>query len=189
MRGVARSESEVNINKKKLSDVRLQRVISEINEFQTRSTDHLRKDATKKAKELLWFFSLFTVYVMFGIFLFFYIEECSGAARPNDDSVLLKDEIAFPEIKNSTKNCLNIYKSFIVSKSVNNITSESDVSVEDFANTSFSFANFLKGCEEILKKGLKPVVIKEAKIPECVVTEYKLLKYAEFVVFTLLLIG
>ena len=52
-----------------------------------------------------------------------------------------------------------------------------------------SFDIFYKGCVEILKKGLKPVVIKKAKVPECVVTEYKLLKYAEFVVFTLLLIG
>ena len=185
VRGAVRRESEAHT--KKLSDVRLKRVISEINEFQTRSNDHLKKDTTRKAKELLWFFSLFTVYVMFGIFLFFYIEECSGAARPQDNSVLLKDEIAYPRLKNSTQNCLNLYKNYIVSRGLKATTHE--VSVEEFANTSMSFDIFYKGCVEILKKGLKPVVIKKAKVPECVVTEYKLLKYAEFVVFTLLLIG
>lgn len=185
VRGAVRRESEAHT--KKLSDVRLERVISEINEFQTRSNDHLKKDTTRKAKELLWFFSLFTVYVMFGIFLFFYIEECSGAARPQDNSVLLKDEIAYPKIKNSTQNCLNIYRNYIVSRGLRE--APQDVSVDDYANTSLSFNTFYKGCVEILEKGLKPVVIKKAKVPECVVTEYKLLKYAEFVVFTLLLIG
>ena len=184
---MGRRDSEVRANN--MSDVRLQRVISEINEFQTRSEDQLMKDTTKKAKQLLWFFSLFTVYVMFGIFLFFYIEECSGASRPKDDSVLHEDVVEYPKIKNATQNCLNIYKALIVSKRANNVSRSSDVRIEDFANTTFSFETFRIQCSQLLEAGLKPVVKEKAKVPECVVTEYKLLKYAEFVVFTLLLIG
>uniref|UniRef100_A0A7M5V2B8 Potassium channel domain-containing protein n=1 Tax=Clytia hemisphaerica TaxID=252671 RepID=A0A7M5V2B8_9CNID len=174
---------------KKISDVRLQRVISEIQEFQTRSDDHLMKDTTKKAKELLWFFSIFVVYVMFGLFLFFYIEECSGASKPPDDSVLHEDVVAYPKFKNATQNCINIYKGIVVSRRINNLTDVADVRIEDFVNETFNFEKFHEGCLKIMGRALKPVVIHKAKVPKCEVNEYELLKYAEFVIFTILLIG
>jgi len=181
--------SNNNSNTKKLSNVRLQRVISEINEFQIRSEDHLKKDTTKKAKELLWFFSIFVVYVMFGVFLFFYIEECSGADKALDQSVLHEDIIEYPKYKNITQNCVNMYKGLIVSRGIRNITNISDVRLEDFSNETYNFDSFLGGCEEILRRAHKPVVIKKAKVTKCEVDEYELLKYAEFVIFTVLLIG
>ena len=126
---------------------------------------------------------------MFGLFLFFYIEECSGASKPPDDSVLHEDVIKYPKFKNVTQNCINIYKGIVVSRRINNLTDVADVRIEDFVNETFNFEKFHEECLQIMGRALKPVVIHKAKIPKCEVNEYELLKYAEFVIFTILLIG
>ena len=139
----------------------------------------LKKCIKKQVKELLWLFFTFCVYIVFGMFLFFYIEECSGAPKPSDDSYVHKDRTTNARYKNATASCIDLTHVFELN------TNSSTDEIENNQTT----INFLSFCGLDLMNASLPVVTKNATKASCYIDEWALLKYAEFTIFTCLTIG
>ena len=166
-----------------ISTVRLEKVISEINDYHRRTELELKKSVKTQAKELAWFFSIFVIYVMFGAFLFFYIEECSDASMASDSSIPpLTNQTEVPKYKNISFTCEKIFESFCAFADGNNTVS---------ANywRSLAYERFYNECKRLVEEAPIPVVVKLAHERNCEVNALQLLKYAEFTIFTLLTIG
>jgi len=141
----------------------------------------LKKCIKKQVKELLWLFFAFCVYIVSGMFLFFYIEECSGAPKPNDSSYVHNDLAVDARYENITASCIDLTHIFELAK---NSTGANESNC-----TNVTQASFLEFCRLDLVNASLPVVTKKATEPICHIDEWTLLKYAEFTIFTCLTIG
>ena len=146
-----------------------------------------------QVKQLVKLFILFTFYIVSGMFLFFYIEECSNAGKPGDHSYLHSDILADGEFGNRTELCINLTQTFDNQYNVSNSTSTQNISTINFTTdtnrTTEEYMNFRIFCQAELANATGQVVTKQAKRGDCVVNEFTLLKYAEFTIFTCLTIG
>lgn len=182
--GIRIEGSDAELRSRSMSTIRLDKVISEIKEFHWRTENQLKKSVKKQAKELGWFFAIFVIYIMFGTFLFFYIEECSGASTPNDNSIPYYP-MEISKHNNLNKTCLDLYDAFI-----EEIVKKSDLNVTLISNQSGHYRHFDAKCQKLVMDSPQPFSFSaymEGK--SCEVTDIKLLKYAEFTIFTLLTIG
>ena len=168
----------------------------------------IKRCMKQQVKQLVKLLLLFTLYIVSGMFVFFYIEECSGGSKPGDNSYLHSDIIANGEFTDMNNTCTDIseyldtlynktYNSFNRTNNITNTSSSSVYTNGSLSNfndnntdtSSIYTSNNLHLCQVELKNATDTVIVLSAKKPNCVVDEFSLLKYAEFTVFTCLTIG
>ena len=135
-----------------------------------------------QVKQLVKLLMLFTLYIVCGMFIFFYIEECSGGSKPGDNSYLHRDDVVPGDFTNKTELCSQLLGLFDTQYNNNSSTLKTNKTPVDVISSSYV-------CQVELTNATYEVVVKGAKKPNCVMNEFSLLKYAEFTVFTCLTIG
>ena len=136
----------------------------------------IKKCIKGQCKQLVKLFLIFCIYIIFGMFLFFYIEECSGAKKPDDNSYIHKDRKVDAEFSNSTHTCIELFDTFDKDRNETN-------------NSTLESMDILLYCQTEFKGSTHPVIKKYATKGFCHIDAFLLLKYAEFTIFTCLTIG
>ncbi|XP_057315914.1 TWiK family of potassium channels protein 7-like [Hydractinia symbiolongicarpus] len=168
--------------KREAERFRVEKIISEVQNYKSESRKELLKSLKKQALKLLCYFIIFLVYILLGAVIFFYIEECSGADIA-DDKVRSKADTA----KFFKNTCQILYDD---EYKLINISSGASLNKNESTKTSSAEHNntFMMACIKIMQNSSN--VIKETKLmTSCDVTTTKSLKYITFAMFTILSIG